>query len=51
MAKFVSKAQLKLADIEEIIKFLEDNIFQGVFSRKLKASIQNGSREAYLTFA
>lgn len=37
MAKFVSKAQLKLADIEEIIKFLEDNIFQGVFSKEIKS--------------
>ena len=33
MAKFVSKAQLKLADIGEINKFFEDNIFQGVFSK------------------
>lgn len=37
MAKFVSKAQLKLADIEEINKFFEDNIFQGVFSNEIKS--------------
>lgn len=37
MAKFVSKAQLKLADIEEIDKFFDDNIFQGVFSKEIKS--------------
>lgn len=37
MVKFVSKAQLKLADAEEINKFFEDNIFQGEFSKEIKS--------------